>query len=429
MFERPKSGERALLVHVTDRLQEPLPLRYEFEELVAGCGAEVVCSIPYVLRKPEPKYLIGGGRAEEILEIAKATCAELIIFSAPLTPSQERNLEKLFEARVLDRSGLILDIFAQRAQSYEGKLQVELAQLKHLSTRLVRGWTHLERQKGGIGMRGPGETQLETDRRLVAGRIKSLSQRLDKIVSQREQRRAKRRKVDMPTVAIVGYTNAGKSTIFNALTRAGVYQADQLFATLDTTVRQLTLESGNKVVIADTVGFIRDLPHELVAAFRATLEEARDADLLLHVVDASDPERDEHMFQVNQVLEQLGAGEIPSVKIYNKIDCVADAEPKLETKADGEPLAAWLSAGAQIGLEGLHQAVHWHCAQQQRQGWLKIPALNAKLRARCYDNAAVLAEEYNDDGDTLLKLSVGEAEWSRLGREFGALELSEQRPH
>lgn len=428
MFERPKSGEKALLVHVTDRLQNPTPLRYEFEELVVGSGADVLCSVPYVLRKAEPKYLIGGGKAAEVQQALKDCCAELVIFSAVLTPSQERNLEKLFGCRVLDRNGLILDIFAQRAQSYEGKLQVELAQLRHLSTRLVRGWTHLERQKGGIGMRGPGETQLETDRRLLADRIKKLSAKLDKIVSQREQRRAKRRKVDMPTVAIVGYTNAGKSTIFNALTRAGVYQADQLFATLDTTVRQLTLESGNKIVIADTVGFIRDLPHELVAAFRATLEEARDADVLLHVVDASDEEADEHIFQVNQVLEQLGANEIPIIQVYNKIDQMPDEWPRMEAANDGRPLALWLSAGAKQGLEFLHQAVHWYCAIDQRKGWLEIPVTQAKLRARCFNYGAVLDEKIADDGTTCLNISIGESEWHKLIDEFGELNLQQASP-
>src|SRR5580693_7727294 len=297
----------------------------EFKQLAVSAGAVPVATITGRRDRPDPRYYLGSGKAAELRDVAHASEADVILVDHALSPSQERNLEKLIGRRVLDRSGLILDIFAQRARSFEGKLQVELAQLKHISTRLIRGWTHLERQKGGIGLRGPGETQLETDRRLIGQRVRVLTKRLEKINQQRETGRQMRAEIPVPSLALVGYTNAGKSTLFRALTGADAFVADQLFATLDPTVRRITLPGGAGVVVADTVGFIRELPHELVAAFESTLTEARSATLLLHVVDASNPRRDEQTDAVDEVLREIGASEIPQIRVYNKIDRLAEA--------------------------------------------------------------------------------------------------------
>src|SRR5689334_668373 len=321
MFERPRAGERAVLVHLgLGAAADPEDIE-EFDALARSAGAKPVVNIGGRRDRPDPRFFVGSGKADEIRAIAAAENAEVVLFDHPLSPSQERNLEKLIERRVLDRSGLILDIFAQRARSHEGKLEVELAQLKHIATRLVRGWTHLERQRGGgIGLRGPGETQLETDRRLLGKRVSVLTERLQKIRMQRETGRGARVAIPIPSIALVGYTNAGKSTLFRSLTGEQAYVADQLFATLDPTVRRLQLPGGTPVVAADTVGFIRDLPHALVAAFHSTLTEAREATLLLHVIDASDPQRTEHIEEVERVLQQIGAGDIPSISVFNKID-------------------------------------------------------------------------------------------------------------
>ena len=286
MFERPQGGEIAILVNIALPHTQPQDDSLEFHELALAAGAQPAAFIIGSRLQPEPKFFVGSGKAEEIRQAVTTYNAELVLFNHALSPAQERNLEKLFQCRVLDRTGLILDIFAQRARTFEGKLQVELAQLQHISTRLVRGWTHLERQRGGIGLRGPGETQLETDRRLVRHRIKTISQRLEKVRQQRSQNRRARQKSELPTVSLVGYTNAGKSTLFNRLTDADVYVANQPFATLDPTLRRYQLPNGQPLVFADTVGFIQNLPHDLVESFRATLEETREADLLLHVVDA-----------------------------------------------------------------------------------------------------------------------------------------------
>jgi GTP-binding protein HflX len=381
----------------------------EFRALAASAGVLGAALVLASRARPDPKYFVGSGKAEEIRASAEEHNADVVLVDQTLTPSQERNLEKLTGRRVLDRNGLILDIFAQRARSFEGKLQVELAQLSHLSTRLVRGWTHLERQKGGIGLRGPGETQLETDRRLIAKRIRTLKARLEKLARQRDTGRHVRREVPVPTVALVGYTNAGKSTLFNALTGSATYVADQLFATLDPTVRQLKLAGVGEVVLADTVGFVRALPHELVAAFRSTLQEARDADLLLHVVDASDPQRDERIEQVREVLRSIGAGDVRELVVLNKIDLVGE-KPRIVPGRDG--VAALVSASAVTGeglpelREALAHAVRPN--QVRRTLHLELPA--AAVRSDLYKRNAVRAERQCEDGswDLDVELDLGE---------------------
>jgi GTP-binding protein HflX len=390
----------------------------EFKALAASAGTVGVGLVLATRPRPDPKYFVGSGKAEEIKACAEANDADVVLVDQTLTPSQERNLEKLTNRRVLDRNGLILDIFAQRARSFEGKLQVELAQLSHLASRLVRGWTHLERQKGGIGLRGPGETQLETDRRLVGKRIRTLKGRLDKLARQRDTSRHVRREVPVPTVALVGYTNAGKSTLFNALTGSATYVADQLFATLDPTVRQVKLAGVGEVVLADTVGFVRALPHELVAAFRSTLQEARDADLLLHVVDASDPLRDERIGQVREVLKTIGAGDIRELLVFNKLDLMEAAAgsntPRVVTGADGVPLQAWVSAATGAGLDVLRDALT-HAVrpnQVRRTVHLDLPA--AAIRSDLYSRNAVRAEHQCDDGSWELDVELDLTEVAKL---------------
>ncbi|HKJ21929.1 MAG TPA: ribosome rescue GTPase HflX [Gammaproteobacteria bacterium] len=358
MFDRPRSqGERVILVHVDFNGVSQEEELEEFHLLAVSAGGIPVATIRGRRRAPTPKLFVGSGKAQEILAQVQEHQADLVIFNHALTPAQERNLEQLLQCRVLDRAGLILDIFSQRAHTFEGKLQVELAQLRHLSTRLVRGWTHLERQKGGIGLRGPGETQLESDRRLIRHRIKHLNKRLEKVRSQRDGRRKSRRKADLRTVSLVGYTNAGKSTLFNRMTGASVYSADKLFATLDPTLRRLDLPDVDPVLLVDTVGFIRHLPHSLIAAFRATLEETQGAHLLLHVVDAHDDNRRECISQVNDVLKEIGADAIPQIEVYNKIDLMDDTEPHLDYDDKGRIKRVWLSAARNEGLDLLRRAV------------------------------------------------------------------------
>jgi GTP-binding protein HflX len=356
-FDRPASGELAVLVHLNLSYgQEPEDPR-EFEELVLSAGGDPVAFITGKSISPNAKFFIGTGKLQELQAIVAANEAEVVIFNHTLSPSQERNLEKELQCRVLDRTGLILDIFAQRARTFEGKLQVELAQLRHMSTRLVRGWTHLERQKGGIGLRGPGETQLETDRRLLRGRITMIESRLEKVRSQREQGRRSRQRSAIPTVSLVGYTNAGKSTLFNRITGSDVYAENQLFATLDPTMRRIELADVGAVIMADTVGFISHLPHKLVEAFRATLEEAANSTLLLHIIDAAADERLRNIEQVELVLEEIGAAELPQLKVYNKIDLIEAALPRIDRDDSGKPVAVWLSAQSGVGTELLDQAV------------------------------------------------------------------------
>ena len=413
-FERHEGGERAILVHLEGQDSEASEDPQEFQELAMSAGADMVAFFSVPSSRLTAKFLIGSGKVEELRDQIKAAEADLVIFNHTLTPSQERNLERAFECRVLDRTGLILDIFAQRARTHEGKLQVELAQLDHMSTRLVRGWPHLERQKGGIGLRGPGETQLETDRRLLRVRIRQIKQKLDKVRSQREQARRGRRRADIPSVSLVGYTNAGKSTLFNALTTSEVYAADQLFATLDPTLRRLQLDDLGPVVLADTVGFIRHLPHKLVEAFRATLEESSNSDLLLHVIDAHEPERMAQIEQVQNVLREIGAHELPMLEVYNKLDLLEGVEPQIQRDGDGKPLRVWLSARDGRGLELLRQAVAELLGEDLFVATLQLSQRLGRLRAQLFALGAVQSEVHAELGNSLLSVRLPRVELNRL---------------
>ncbi|MFC6378973.1 ribosome rescue GTPase HflX [Tatumella terrea] len=414
MFERYEAGEQAVLVHIwftQDRDQEDLQ---EFETLVSSAGVEALQVVTGSRKAPHPKYFVGEGKAQEIADAVKATGASVVLFDHALSPAQERNLEAICQCRVVDRTGLILDIFAQRARTHEGKLQVELAQLRHLATRLVRGWTHLERQKGGIGLRGPGETQLETDRRLLRNRISLILSRLSRVEKQREQGRQARAKADIPTVSLVGYTNAGKSTLFNKVTSADVYAADQLFATLDPTLRRLHIADVGDVVLADTVGFIRHLPHDLVAAFKATLQETREASLLMHVVDAADLRLDENIDAVDEVLAEIEADEIPALLVMNKIDRLEDFEPRIDRNEESMPIRVWLSAQSGAGIPLLWQALSERLAGEIAQYELRLPPHAGKLRSRFYQLHAIEKEWNEDDGSTGLHIRMPVVDWRRM---------------
>ncbi len=419
MFERPRTGERAVLVRLG--LGGPVDPEdvEEFVRLAQSAGAVPVATISGRRNRPDPRYFVGSGKADEIRDVAQAKNAEVVLVDHPLSPSQERNLEKLIERRVLDRSGLILDIFAQRARSHEGKLEVELAQLKHIASRLVRGWTHLERQRGGgIGARGPGETQLETDRRLLGQRVRTLTARLARIQQQRETGRRQRAEIPVPSIALVGYTNAGKSTLFRRLTGADAYVADQLFATLDPTVRRLTLPGGTEVVAADTVGFIRDLPHELVAAFKSTLTEAREATLLVHVVDASDPRRDERLDEVNRVLAEIGAADLPQIMVFNKIDRLG-LVPRVDRDEAGRATHVWLSAAQSMGCELLAEALAERLARVARRATVRIGVTGGALRSKLYAASLVRAERVVETGAYELDVEMSDHELAKLAREPG----------
>jgi len=427
LFERPVgTGERAVLVHIEfpqANSNEQSEAQSEFYDLAMSAGADPLSFIKGKRHRPEPKYFVGTGKAEEIKELVQTSQADLVLVNHQLSPAQERNLEALLQCRVLDRTGLILDIFAQRARSHEGKLQVELAQLRHLSTRLVRGWTHLERQKGGIGLRGPGETQLETDRRLLGMRIKQLNKRLDKVRKQREQSRRSRQRAELPTVSLVGYTNAGKSTLFNQLTKSSVYVADQLFATLDPTLRRVELPKNQAIVLADTVGFISDLPHDLVEAFHATLLETREADLLLHVIDAHTENRAKHIAEVNSVLEQVDALDTPQLLVYNKVDLLDGQQPRVERDDSGKVLRVWLSALDNQGLELLLQAIAEIFSQDRVHKWLKIPPHAGQWRSILFELVDILEEQYNDSGDWLIYVETTKRQFDKLLKQTGFSEL------
>ena len=405
LFDRPGGGENAVLVQIAFHSTQSQPDANEFIELVHSAGAAVVSLVSGSRQSPDPRYFVGEGKLEEIREQLNLNEADLVIFDHTLSPAQERNLERSLQCRVLDRTGLILDIFAQRARSHEGKLQVELAQLKHLSTRLVRGWTHLERQKGGIGMRGPGETQLETDRRLIGERIKQIHKRLEKVQNQREQGRQSRRKAEIPTVSLVGYTNAGKSTLFNALTNANVYAENQLFATLDPTLRRVYLPNQREIILADTVGFIRNLPHDLVAAFRSTLQETIDADLLLHVIDSHDDQRELYREQVNKVIAEIGAEQVPQIEVMNKID-LGQQSAHIEKSTDLQPARIYVSARNQLGLDQLLNYLGEYFAGNIFHGTLHLQPQHARLRAKLYADKAIKQENINEEGAFQLTVSI-----------------------
>lgn len=417
MFDRFESGERAILVHVDFPAEIDREDLSELKLLVASAGVETLAVVTAARSTPSSRYFVGSGKAEEIADHVRLFDANVVIFNHSLTPTQERNLEKLCQCRVLDRTGLILDIFAQRARTHEGKLQVELAQLRHISTRLVRGWTHLERQKGGIGLRGPGETQLETDRRLIRARIKYILSRLEKVEKQREQGRRARQRAEIPTVSLVGYTNAGKSTLFNQLTEAEVYAADQLFATLDPTLRKLNLPDVGPIVFADTVGFIRHLPHELVAAFKATLQETLEADLLLHVIDVADDRQAENIHQVQEVLHEIGADEIPQLLICNKIDKLVDIEPRIDTDDEGMPSRVWLSAQTGVGIDLLQEALVQRLRPRMVSVSLRIPPSMGKLRGKLYAMKSVTGEQTCEDGQMALQVRMSAVDWQRLAKQ------------
>ncbi len=413
-IDRPEGGERAILVHVhfpAGRMQEDLT---EFKNLAHSAGADCVDIITGTRRAPESNYFVGTGKAEELRVSVAAHGAELAIFNHALSPAQERNLERLLQCRVVDRIGLILDIFAQRARSFEGKLQVELALLTHLATRLVRGWTHLERQRGGIGLRGPGETQLEVDRRLIRKRIQLITQRLTKVRKQRQQGRRSRRRASIPTVALVGYTNAGKSTIFNWLTGASVYAADRLFATLDPTLRRIDLAEIGPIVLADTVGFIRHLPHDLVEAFRATLEEVGEADLLLHIVDAHDPNKAATIAQVQTVLESIDALDVPQLLVYNKIDLCSGQSPGLDRREDGSVKRVWCSAENGQGKTELLSAIIASLGKHIVQAEVILNPKQAKLRAQLFQMGCVISEHIDQTGHSHLTLRMPQIDWERM---------------
>ena len=421
MFDRYQAGEQAVLVHVDFPDESSREDLQEFEMLVSSAGVNALTVITGKRNAPHTKFFVGSGKAEEIADAVKLFDANVVLFNHSLSPSQEKNIEALCECRVIDRTSLILDIFAQRARTHEGKLQVELAQLKHISTRLIRGWTHLERQKGGIGLRGPGETQLETDRRLLRERMVNIRGRLEKVEKQRQQGRRSRNRAEIPTVSLVGYTNAGKSTLFNQITNAEVYAADQLFATLDPTLRRIDVDEVGRVILADTVGFIRHLPHDLVAAFKATLTETREADLLLHVVDISDERRKENINEVDSVLAEIEAGDVPQLMICNKIDNLDDVEPRIDRNEDGMPIRVWLSARANVGIELLFQALSERLGRKVVKHLLKIPPNAGKLRGALFQLNCITDENYDEHGNWLVDVKMPEREWNRLVKQDNGL--------
>ncbi len=419
MTDEAAISELAILVNIdfqNTKFNEGLD---EFIELVTSAGLEPVTTITCSRNTPDAGFFIGSGKVEEIKQAVMKKQADVVIFNHILSPRQERNVEKICQCRVVDRVGLILDIFAQRARSFEGKLQVELAQLQHLSSRLIRGWTHLERQKGGIGLRGPGETQLETDRRLIGKRIKTINTRLEKVRRQRQQGRKRRSRSHTPIVSLVGYTNAGKSTLFNRLTGSKVYAANKLFATLDPTFRRIELAPATPVILTDTVGFIRHIPHDLVEAFHATLEETREADLLLHIVDVTGEQRDSQMEQVNQVINEIGAENVPQIEVYNKIDQHGELSARAELDENGFPGRVWLSAKTGEGIEGLLDAIIQFIRSRVQYYRLNLPASAGKLRAHLFDMGVVRNEKYDEKGGWMMEVDMESHRLEQIFRESG----------
>jgi GTPase len=416
-FERPEGGETSVLVHIELHSEREQEDPVEFEELVRSSGANPVCFIKGSRKSPDARTFVGEGKLEEIAQAVREHKAELVLFNHSLSPSQERNLEKELKCRVLDRTGLILDIFAQRARTYEGKLQVELAQLQHSVTRLKRGWTHLDRQKGGVNLRGVGETQLELDQRLIRQRIKNINKSLEKVRAQREQGRRARKRAEVPVISLVGYTNAGKSSLFNAITHAGTYAADQLFATLDATLRQIQLPSFGEAVLVDTVGFISHLPHKLVEAFRATLEETAQADLLLHVVDIANEAHDYYIEQVHEVLTEIGADDVPCLEVLNKIDLLDNVEPHIDRDEHGKPQRVWVSAKTGAGVELLMTAISELVADDVVSEELVLGPEQGRLRARLYARGAVNRESVDEQGRAVLRIRLPRLDYERLLQE------------
>ncbi|MBL4679980.1 MAG: GTPase HflX [Pseudomonadales bacterium] len=421
-FDRPKAGTKALLVHI----QVGNATEAELRELAQSAGLFVVGEVTAKRKSPDPRTYVGKGKLEEIHEYANEIEAELILFDQELNPTQERNLEEALERRVLGRTGLILNIFAQRARTHEGKLQVELAQLRHASTRLVRGWSHLDRQRGGsgrgegssMGVQGAGETQLESDQRMIAARLKNINKRLSRVSKQRSQNRRARKKADIRTVSLVGYTNTGKSTLFNVLCESDVHAADQLFATLDPTLRQLELPIIGKAILSDTVGFIRKLPHGLVDAFKATLEEVMQADLLLHIVDAATSDRPLQMEEVNVVLAEIGAEGVPQLLVYNKIDLI-HGKPRIDRDEQGKPVRVWVSGLKGEGLDLLIEAISELMSQQVLDMTLKLDPDQGQMRAKLFELGAVITEEAEDDGTLNLHIRIETESLKRLANQTG----------
>ena len=432
LFDRQKEavgqGERTILVHVelTSGNQSTGSID-EFKQLAESSGLNIVKTLTIKRSFTKAQYFIGTGKVDELAMLVDENEIEIVIFSLQLSPSQERNLEKVLKCQVMDRTGLILDIFALRANSFEGKLQVELAQLKHLSTRLVRGWTHLERQKGGIGLRGPGETQLETDKRLISIRIKNINKRLLKVHKQHDLGRKSRVKNQLPMISLAGYTNAGKSTLFNLLTKAQVYADDKLFATLDSTIRRVMLPASGEAVIADTVGFIQDLPHELIEAFKSTLEETRQANVLLHVVDASDQNSRDKIEQVEKIIEQIDAKEIPTIIVMNKIDGINDFQPRIDKDNEGKIYRVWLSAQTGDGVELLYEALSQSLSGMMTSASIKLDVQSAYIRSEIHKVGFIKKEIMNEFGQWLLEINVTSHYLERLLDKQGVSLLWKQK--